>query len=307
MEEILSEELKVISYMFSNGAGILEARPSELKGLMRYIYRIASVEEDTVELYYRESELFGGKIKKEKLKASPLKVFMTEDRSQKNFDIEKRLVVHKNKTEQKCFKAGKIFDLKLFYHDNCTDNNFDYKSLCYLSLIIGGIGKRVRRGRGCMTVKDIKCMSKEDQIKFVTQQLNLLNNYGKSSCAEIYEIYDHEIRNNQYCSYDDNKKYKRPIIEKIIFGKKNIDKIDEYLKKVDTACHEIKKDSKYNKFATGYTRNGKLSSSVIVSITKTSDGLYPIYTFVTPVIEEGKYLDKGYGERKTFFEKIEGR
>ena len=305
MEQILSKKLQVISPMFSYGAPkILEARPTELKGLMRYIYRIASVEKDVRALYYRESELFGGTVEKEAKKASPIRINMQIINSDSKNN---KLVMHKGFTAES-FDCKTIFEVKFFYHDIISENRFDYKNLFYLSLILGGIGKRSRRGRGCMTVDEISSMSKDEQLRFVAKQLNAICNCG----YDIYRISGDEIINNKY---DVVKNYNRPIIHKIMIGKK-IDDTDEFYIKLDNACHEIhdnknsyiKYGVQYNKYATGYAyKSEKFASSVMVSITKTREGLYPVYTFVTPVLGDGKKLDSSGQERKAFFKKIEGR
>lgn len=49
----------IISPMFSYGNQRTELRPSELKGLMRYMFRAAILEPDTKNLYKLESKYFG--------------------------------------------------------------------------------------------------------------------------------------------------------------------------------------------------------------------------------------------------------
>lgn len=312
METILKTKLNVISPMFSYGNGNkeLEARPSELKGLMRYIYRISNLEEHTTKLYNKESALFGGTIKDnntESLVASPLRLELFENKgvnhSESEIVIRSYYDDYKPK-KTKCFRGDGIFNLTLRLRKN-DEESYNYVDLLKLALILGGIGKRARRARGCMTYDELSGMTREDQIKFVLDQLNLMN---KGICEEAAFV---RTSDNIIKKLNFKNKFKRPVIEKIEFGK-NIysNKVDEFLKNVDLVSHNIKKYYKVdcNLFATGYAAGSKkLSSAIIVSLSKTNQGIMPVYTYVTAVINEGEYIDTDMKERNKYVAEIKKR
>lgn len=311
METILKTELNVISPMFSYGNQELEARPFELKGLMRYIYRISNLEEDTAKLYNKESALFGGTIKDnniETLVASPLRLELFKNKGVNHSESE--IVIRSYKKgyqpkKTKCFRGDGIFNLTLRLRKN-DEESYNYVDLLKLALILGGIGKRARRARGCMTYDELSGMTREDQIKFVLDQLNLMN---KGICEEAAFV---RTSDNIIKKLNFKNIFERPVIEKIEFGK-NIcsNKVDEFLKNVDLASHNIKKYYKVdcNLFATGYAskENGRLSSAIIVSLSKTNQGIMPVYTYVTAIADQGKHIDTDMKERDEYVAKIKKR
>lgn len=108
----------------------------------------------------------------------------------------------------------------------------------------------------------------------------------------------------------------RPVVQKIWIGGK-ISAVENWLKAVDYASHDVKY-SRYKQkkpFATGMA-SPRFASSVLVSLVKLNDGIYPIYTYVKPVrgtynkekrMMEYNSLDEDFSERNDFVKRIEGR
>ncbi|WP_042227189.1 type III-B CRISPR module RAMP protein Cmr1 [Paenibacillus popilliae] len=125
----------IISPMFSLGNQRAEAelRPSALKGLMRYIFRIASIEPDTKALYRLESEYFGDAEKN----ASPVRLQFKSPSVPVGGETCQQLMLHRKTVAHKdscsCFPHDTTFQLMIRTGDD-TDIE-EYKEWIALSLI----------------------------------------------------------------------------------------------------------------------------------------------------------------------------
>lgn len=285
---IKNDEVRVISPMYSYGADKhLEPRPTELKGLLRNTYRIANPYLDVNSLYKYEVAFFGGQLKvngESIAKASPMQIYMTE--KEKSSDINKiQLLFHRKKSpDPEAYDYGKIFRLKLLINDKPDElisisflENRDvkqwYTDLFNLSLLIGGIGKRTRRGRGCMTTDELSKISSKDLLQKVTELLN-------SVCG--YDVYNFSKDTVKLAHTEKDTDKQRPYIREIFCGElllKNKKSVEQYLRKIDWASHYMA-DKYGNNRATGYCMNGRFASSVIVSLAETKEGIVPVYTIL---------------------------
>ncbi|MEG6571736.1 RAMP superfamily CRISPR-associated protein [[Clostridium] cellulosi] len=281
MTEIPIKTLKVISPMFSHGNNDkLEPRPTELKGLLRNTYRIANPYFDSKTLYQHEVERFGGQLKEngeELAKPSPLRIQILDlDSNKESWYEEKFLLFHKKSPKRLCYKFGKVFNVK--FETTYSYLKQWYEDLINLALLIGGIGKRTRRGRGCMTTDELSKISYEDLPEYTVK---LLNNVCEKKAYVVNGERDIILQNPSDNDKPDND---RPYIKKIHFGspllKKTKDCVKEYLKKVDFASHNTKLDFR-NSYVLGDVDNGfHFASSVIVSLAEVNEGIVPVYTFL---------------------------
>ncbi|ADY55581.1 CRISPR-associated protein TM1795 family protein [Syntrophobotulus glycolicus DSM 8271] len=291
----------VISPMFSYGNQKVELRPSELKGLMRYIYRIANHQSRTELLYEAEGKRFGDAEKY----ASPVRMQMKMlDEKQ----VRQSLMLHKEAPDRNPrmlnFSAGTTFEIIIRTLSGTDIEGIThecYKDHVILSLVLGGLGKRTRRGRGCVTIAELN-KNNQQLLFWVTEQLNTINEKNSSGGTPPYKNEKGEI-----VVAADLTKLQRPIIEKIKLGKE-IKDIHVFLQSVDQASHNIKRYPpqcvQNRKYATGFAFGGRFASSVIVSVTQTSDGIFPIYTYVK-AIYNGVALDSAYEERNEFIDLVE--
>lgn len=313
--------VKVISPMFSYGKYSLEPRPTELKGLLRNTYRIANPKLDAKTLYQREVELFGGQLEINKeiaVKASPLRIEISEQTKNSNVSKQK-LRLHReekwfeNRREQKnypfnIYDIGKIFTLKLSIHFGCHDFSSIpflkdkesiqwYEDLFHLSLLIGGIGKRSRRGRGCMTTDDLPKILNDDMPKNVAE---LLNNICGST---VYRAHAEKV----ILVSSEGNDNSRPYIKEIRFGQPlqeiTKDSVNAYLKKVDQASHDIR-DIISKPYVTGFVRPKRFASSVVVSLAEIEDGIVPVYTLLNAV-SKGIVFKDAEREQNAFIDNIE--
>lgn len=323
MDKQFKQELnvEVISPMFSCGnkvefgenefgkkvkKGIPEIRTAELKGLMRYIYRVASTEKSRHSLLKKEGAIFG---KSEEM-ASPIRMqirgnidYLRED----YLRYKNKGTNNKKDTKNKSIAIGTTFTITLrCFQKNTFYTLENYRDLLELSLMLGGIGKRARRGRGCMASHFAKSKNIVELKEWITSQLNFINrdssDVGKIEDTCQYILSDNTIYGPK-CFQD--QCYKRPVIEKIVFGNdlreqyKNAageQVIKSFLQTVDNASHLIKKEKekqlKLEKgeiiYATGHISDKQagrhnFSSSVIVTLVETKDGIYPVYIFLKAV------------------------
>lgn len=313
--------IKVISPMFSYGNRFLEPRPTELKGLLRNTYRVANPKLDMKVLYQREVELFGGQLENNReitVKSSPLRIKMSDQTRNSNVSKQKLRLHHEEKwvengREQKnypldMYDIGKIFTLKLSIHFGY--NNFSsipflkdkdsiqwYEDLFRLSLLIGGIGKRSRRGRGCMTTDDLLKISYEELSKKTAE---LLNNICGSP---VYSAHEGKVVLASSKGNDNN----RPYIKEIRFGQLlqeiTKDSVKAYLKKVDQASHDIR-DIISKPYVTGFVGPKRFASSVVVSLAEIKDGIVPVYTLLNAVCKGFIFKDTEK-EQNDFIHSIE--
>lgn len=278
----------IFSYRKSND---VELRATEWKALMRSVFRWASLEEKTNELYNKETEYFGGS-RGENGYASPIRLQIMGDnvKNTRGYLVDR----HDKRVWGSCYPAKTQFDI-IFRKYLAQGQSLEwYENMFKLSIILSGVGKRSRRGRGAITLEGMP-KNKNKLIIWLTEQLNDLNESNEKS---PYHSQGDRIENSVL-----NRDIKRPIIEKVIIGNE-IKKVDIYLKEVDQTAHDVK-NLKKKVFLTGNSFYKKrFASSLIVSIAQTGDGKkYPIYTFLKPVFEGKEQCTKN-DDRKTFLKKL---
>ncbi len=303
----------VITPMFTCGADgrTPELRPTELKGLMRYVYRITRQETDSKTLFSNESDFFGSTEN-----PSPLRIRMIERDRKTKWTY---LTLH-NKGNYRCsIDVDSRFDIEFTYRTYTEKIDKWYKDMLTLSFYLFGMGKRARRGRGCVSI-NASDESAEEAVNKILELLNSIAGEGK------YELCSNDNACSRYkaCSSDEvvsedkfvTEKIKikptkplprirRPIIQKILFGKclpLSENKLDKYLTSADQAGHDTKGENKglYN----DPTGTKIFASSIIVSIVKTTDGYLPVYTYLTTVFN-GRIVEGSLDKQAEFQQRIE--
>lgn len=308
------EERKIvcslITSLFSCGAykNMPELRPSEVKGAMRYMYRISSPAELHT-LVNDEAELFGGAAGSgEKTgHASPIRLLIRGDMKK---DSKKLLLHEAKKLTLSCFYDGE-FEVTAYFNPAVFSNRSGfwqavdidwYEDLIKLSLMICGMGKRCRKGRGSFQIKGMSFKTPEDFLEWLCKTLNRIGSASSKSNTGAFSI-NRGVITFKYNLYD----YQRPVIHKIRIGEKmKKDQIAVYLGAVDEACHELKKgeikcgDRVLDRRITGFAgAKGKLASPLLIRIVQLEDGFYPLYIFLKSVSGE-KWFD-----RETFISYVE--
>lgn len=271
----------------------LELRSTEWKALMRTVFRWAQLEKETEELYKKETEYFGGS-NDGKGYASPIRLQIIEGSNEKEKSGKETLVYRSRNRSVKIkgYPAGTKFNIVFRKYLPQGKSLAWYENMLKLSIVLSGVGKRSRRGRGTITLEGMP-KTKDELLVWLSEQLNSLNK------KQFYQLQKDRIENTSQF-----QAFKRPVIEKIIIGNE-IEKIDTYLSNVDQAAHHIKKCHK-GVFLTGTAEGEKrFASSLIVSIVQTGDGKkYPIYTFLKPVFQ-GAVIRSKIDDRQNFLKRLE--
>lgn len=306
------EEKKIkctlITPMFSLGAYKYEPelRTSELKGAMRYAYRIACPF-DTGTLKKDEAELFGSAAGAGQSggHASPVRLQICGE-------IEHKLgkLLHYKNEELGYIPTGDLMITALFnqivFGESMLRHKVDlewYIDLIKLSLILCGMGRRTRKGRGCFEIEDLVLKNKQQMLDWICSTLNKIASVSSKKSEGIYKIHYETITSTVVC-HD-----KRPVVQKIWAGRK-MDKghICSYLKRVDIACHDLKLGKWGESLDIKITGNPgrKFASPLIIRIVKTKEGYYPLYILIKGVFGD-KTIDQHHSQREKFIQELEKR
>lgn len=284
MESIIFE-CEVITPMFLSGADgqTPELRPPSIKGALRFWWRAMNGHLSLRELKEREGRIFGS----------------TDcGRSQFIIGIEKNMVwdgrfkanplPHKQRSWTiPAFEPNQTFAIRLMMREKVVDKNgkviFTFeqlKNLFVLTSILGGLGKRVRRGFGSFQILRARQNSeplKPISIPFTLRDIvKLLPNF-------------HLVGNSKIVSKS-QKRNDYPYIKEIEIGSPNTN----VLKKIGETTHRTKATNSraYELslgtgsifvFEGGKKKKYRLASPIFVSVIKTDKGLQSIITTLNTV------------------------
>jgi len=254
----LTFECETITPMFLAGADgkTPELRSPSIKGTMRFWWRAINAHLSLDDLRKKESEIFGGSGDNEGRSKVVIKIDKTL-----NYDGYKSKPVPHKTFSLSAFKEKEMF--KLSMHLNKVDDFSieKLKSLFILTSILGGFGKRSRRGFGSIKIKKIdnQDFSFDYSLESILNQLNIIH-------PNNFKIGTNKIIRNKPASLDAKYAY----IKEIEIGKTNTN----LLLKISEASHDNNSD--YTGFASG---NSRLASPIYVSLFSNSNSqIQPIIT-----------------------------
>lgn len=266
-------ECETITPMFLTGADgeTPELRPPSIKAAMRFWWRAINADKSLKQLKEEEAKIFGGSGKNEGRSKFDIR---TEIVLSGNIGKERPLPHSLNRTFSiPCINKGVSFYIYLI---RLTD---ELKNLFILVSILGGFGKRSRRGFGSIKINKIEGCNTSfpiNDINFTLKVLNKLKLDGFKKDASDTSIVINYAPNG-YSNY--------PFIKKIQIGNKS-NKMDDLLVKIGKSSHDN------DCYATGFTekvkqKNYRLASPVYVSIQKNINSDYfPIVTTLNLSSEE---------------------
>jgi CRISPR-associated protein Cmr1 len=247
---------KVITPMYMAGADgkTPELRPSEFKGMMRFWWRAIRADNNIEELREEEAKIFGGTGEKEGKSKVMIKVFPQPI----SFSSYRPLPHSQTKTFTfSCICVNYTFEIFLRGEDEFINI---FKNVLFLSTILGGFGKRSRRGFGSVAIIEPKELNfenlqKEELLGKILGTLNQIDNH-------------YEIRSSKIVNKKSGGNY--PWIIEIEIGNK-YDDWETLLKKIGNASHNHKNPSLGNS-------SPRMASPIYVSVVKLKDGFHPIVT-----------------------------
>ncbi len=255
----IAYNLKTVSPVFCSGANkSVEIRPASFKGIMRYWYRALVAENDLKKLHKRENELFGSTSNSSSFRIRLL------NNINKRRDVEKKcLLPHKNKPFSNAIKQNVPFKLEL----SAKFRLEEIKDVFELALLLGGIGKRSRRGFGSIANTEWKF---EDTNDLMNRILKILNEHS----GKKYIMDDRIISVKKNGIFAKTSLFDYPTIEKIRIGSA-FNSCDDLLRKIgkDTHIHCNK--------ALG-SGNPRMASPAYVTINEINGKYYPVVTKLTP-------------------------
>jgi CRISPR-associated protein Cmr1 len=258
--ERLELECEIVTPMFLGGADgkSAELRASSIKGALRFWWRAMLGNLSIQELYKQESQIFGSV--GENSYKSPVSIRIKGKRIEsKNFE----LVPHKPFMKASAFSPKETFQVVMTsFSQELLEQA---KNTFILTCILGGFGKRVRRGMGSVTIKKVSDEPGYKPFYDLPKILELLNivNPGKFQ-LEKNSIISNFKTNNQY-----------PYIKQIQTGRPSVG----ILRKISDTTHQLKDQNREAyQVSLGHAFKGRFASPIYVSTVQTEKGLQPIIT-----------------------------
>ncbi|MCW3488688.1 type III-B CRISPR module RAMP protein Cmr1 [Dethiobacter alkaliphilus] len=253
-----SFKCKVITPMFLTGVDgrTPEMRPPSLKGVLRYWWRAVKAMDNVSNMRETENKLFGGAGKGEGRSK------ITVRAGYKQFCTEKVQPLPHHKGDKKAYKspaivAGETFSITFSGQEAI---NSELEELFYLVSVLGGLGKRSRRGFGSFALD-----GREANSEAVVAALDKMAP-GK-----------YRLDGNEINATDTSAAADYPYIRNIAFGK-GYGSYYRLLQHIGEGTH------KYCDDALGYSnRNKRLASPVCVSVVYRNNQYYPVVTILNTV------------------------
>lgn len=257
--ESITFHCKVITPMFLAGADgqTPELRAPSIKGAMRFWWRAMHGHLGVKELRKKEEAIFGGTNT-----GGRSKVVIRVSQPY-NLDVDSSLLVpHKSFMRQDAIQEGQEFDISLGL--SRSTEGFSKKHLVALfkiTCILGGFGKRVRRGMGSVMITGVT--SKSDftdhypipydiTLPYIWQLLHQFSGFFIQTKEAVHFNYPGESEKYGY-------------IKQIQIGEAG--KHRDVLRVISDATHRIKRDAGYSYDPSmGHAFKGRYASPVFVSV-----------------------------------------
>ena len=273
----IDSEWEVISPMFLHGydnRSVVELRAPPIKSIMRYWWRALHGHLEIRELYTEEAAIFGSADDEVGKSSFQLRILPHKNISTGDY----KLVTHKKKSISKGIKPGVQFKIRIQTHKNVNALR-KYFLLLYLSLTLGGLGQRVRRGAGALKFLNLLKSSIKIEFNFERDIIEILNDIIEEQTDLNYLLNN---TSNRIELRDERAGSKFPYIISIMIGRE-FNSWRELREKIDSLCHDLKENNKnnYNSMGFAYGRK-KLASPLYISMIREHEKYYPIMTKLNP-------------------------
>lgn len=274
----------------------LELRPPSFKGMLRFWWRAAQAAEDISALRKIEGEIFGGAGKGEGRSRISLRIDSGPVRSEMRALLPHHDVPSYQGTRNPKLRAVVDHFFQVIFSYRSLPSGFSadqLQALFELSSLLGGLGKRSRRGFGSFQVlscnghvSELQGLKDRDSLqKAILSRLNLLS-------GNKFETDDQVIRLREKCSGN------YPYINEIRIGQRTED-LAALLRTIGRSSHT------HNGNDTGMGgEEGRLASPEYVSVVQGGDYVWPVITSLHLVFNPKKIPAKYRTQRVDFREAI---
>ncbi|MCB9053960.1 MAG: type III-B CRISPR module RAMP protein Cmr1 [Lewinellaceae bacterium] len=268
---------KVITPLFLGGADgeAPELRAPSIKGGMRYWWRAMHANLPIAEMQKREARIFGGASPGQRSKV----LIRIPDAGKNHGRISAPLAPHKDFMRKDAIEPGEQFTLQLtlmagqpLYEYSKLEPNEQLEKHFILTCLLGGFGKRVRRGMGSVGVVSIQ-RSGEPEVDYqMPVSLNAIHELMSSLAPKYFELKDTFII-SRFIKAD-----RYPYIKEIHLGRG--ESRENLLMRISNATHQFKEqnDRKIYEASMGHAFKGRFASPVYISTVEHSGALHPIIT-----------------------------
>lgn len=251
---------KTITPMFIYGAKLLELRPAPFKGLLRYWWRALNGHLPLEQIREKEGLLFGSS--DEKIGRSPIILRIIPGK--RNVGPE-ALLPHRRAFPIEAFRTNSKFQI-IITSIGTPNKHTAYERLLEAALLLGGLGRRARRGFGSIAITK---KEKDGENAFYTAPRSLqdiltmlnANNNDKFS-----------IKDQKIISHGFQGDY--PYLKTVELGESAFSDANTLLERIGTATHKISRGgSDYTGFAKG---KRKFASPIYITVLRITNSYHPL-------------------------------
>ena len=248
-----------------------EIRPPSFKGMMRFWWR-AMRAEDIETLAKDEAELFGGTGEVQGKSKVGLKIFGPKLKINSFPPLP-----HKHtQFSFNGFEPNQSFKCLLILRNTNSQQNKKILDTFKLSLLLGGLGKRSRRGFGSISYKIFK---KHEEIIKELEDISTTINKNKALKQSNYHNDDAIVAEREINLSD--PRYSYPRIQRVYIGMHQSTSYEDLLKKIGSASHDHRDN------ALGAINPRRMASPIVATAVKVNKHFYPIITELTSHFPEG--------------------
>lgn len=256
---------KTISPLFLAGADGTqpELRPPSFKGVLRYWWRALNFKYDLSELKRQEALIFGGvetNTRSHVIMRVPFKKYQTD-----SFPMLPHRELKKtpgNATVKKAIKPSETFTLSFTLTQETHITTAYLQALFEFVALVGGVGKRSRRGMGAFTITHINGQPYTPPAT-LPQILTLLHRLSPH-----FALQDNRYIYNTYAG----RMGKYPYLRQIDLSQKNHADWKELTARIGYHASELlRKNPNQYEPSLGHANKGRFASPVIASLIKTGD------------------------------------
>lgn len=258
----VSFDLETITPLFMAGADgkTPELRPSSFKGMMRFWWRAMRAENDIGKLAKDEAKIFGGTGEGKGKSKISIRIEHNKPSTESYSPVPHKSV----KFSLPAIDTGGKFRCYL----NCEASyEKDAISAFKLALLLGGFGKRSRRGFGSISYKSFnnleELIDEIEETNIITNNLMSIDK-NKSNDSRIVLSRNINLKEPQY-----------PRIHEIYLGHNSSSSAHSVLKKIGQASHD------HNDNALGTIKPQRVASPIIATVVKINQTYHPIITKLT--------------------------